>query len=532
MASSEEEKISCTSCHAAEENDEDNNRNEHHCGNEPDSKTLGTKNAPFSHFEAAMRKKMTEGLQTQSNSHEISLKIEEMWKALSKEHRAIWDVGTDSPNSKRKIENVQVKEKKIKKRTRKKDPNAPRRPTPSFLYFSQIMRPRLKQHNKKVKPVEISKILGEQWQSLTPEQKRPFEEKARADKMRWQRETEEHKKHCVDQSREPNHNHENKKLHTTEENGLCSQTFVPLKGSAKQGSCQATPDLEKLSSQVSSNSNNDVSRRSQHFQVSSTQQFSNATGFSHFSSKSLFEEDGKTIVTPSVKRDLSFPLVSSTSSTKEEKTDSPKIELSQSPCPFESKKPQKDAPILSEIDSAKAHQYEAVKSSKVPPVPQHKSTLGLTTLQKQLAIVVEAELRIVETKIQKTSTSQTCTKESSKYQTFSTNSQIDQINSNQTTQNQVTTFEDTAEQRYAINQTSGYPYFQLHFLRYPFVPYNSFINSSYHLATHSSHPYPSMHTSSREGCPAMSSSNQSACFGKYADSPSYFSHYEPITSGW
>ncbi|GLE09901.1 hypothetical protein PINS_up021840 [Pythium insidiosum] len=45
----------------------------------------------------------------------------------------------------------------------KKHPDAPKRASSAFLFYSQVMRPRIKAENPDMKNTEISKQLGEAW---------------------------------------------------------------------------------------------------------------------------------------------------------------------------------------------------------------------------------------------------------------------------------------------------------------------------------------------------------------------------------
>jgi len=59
------------------------------------------------------------------------------------------------------------------------------------LFYSQVMRPRIKAENPEMKNTEISKQLGEAWSKATKAQKAPFVEKEKEDRARYKREMEE-----------------------------------------------------------------------------------------------------------------------------------------------------------------------------------------------------------------------------------------------------------------------------------------------------------------------------------------------------
>ncbi|KAI3435903.1 hypothetical protein D9Q98_001961 [Chlorella vulgaris] len=75
-----------------------------------------------------------------------------------------------------------------KKKRQKKDPNAPKRPTTGFFYFSQDQRARIKEANPGFGVGDIAKALGAEWKQLTAEEKAPYEERNKVDKERYARE--------------------------------------------------------------------------------------------------------------------------------------------------------------------------------------------------------------------------------------------------------------------------------------------------------------------------------------------------------
>jgi len=78
------------------------------------------------------------------------------------------------------------KEKKLK------DENAPKRPKTAYLYFSEKVRPEIREENPELKMTEISKIIGEQWKQASPQSKLEYTKKADKDKARYKEEMEEY----------------------------------------------------------------------------------------------------------------------------------------------------------------------------------------------------------------------------------------------------------------------------------------------------------------------------------------------------
>ncbi|POY70702.1 hypothetical protein BMF94_6285 [Rhodotorula taiwanensis] len=70
----------------------------------------------------------------------------------------------------------------------KKDPNAPKRNLSAYMIFSQDKRAEVKEENPDVSFGELGKLLGAKWKSVTPEEKKIYEDKAAADKTRYEKE--------------------------------------------------------------------------------------------------------------------------------------------------------------------------------------------------------------------------------------------------------------------------------------------------------------------------------------------------------
>ncbi len=75
-----------------------------------------------------------------------------------------------------------------------KDPNAPKRPLSTFFLFSQDERPKIKKDNPSLSVADIAKLIGERWRSIGEDKKRHYEERARQEKERYDREITAYKK--------------------------------------------------------------------------------------------------------------------------------------------------------------------------------------------------------------------------------------------------------------------------------------------------------------------------------------------------
>ncbi|KAH7314772.1 hypothetical protein KP509_21G019400 [Ceratopteris richardii] len=80
-----------------------------------------------------------------------------------------------------------------KKKRRKKDPNAPKRAISSYMYFAQSEREVLKKTNPGLSFQEVGKVIGERWKKLSDAEKERYEESARQDKARYNKEMTEYK---------------------------------------------------------------------------------------------------------------------------------------------------------------------------------------------------------------------------------------------------------------------------------------------------------------------------------------------------
>ncbi|KAH7417287.1 hypothetical protein BKA64DRAFT_295948 [Cadophora sp. MPI-SDFR-AT-0126] len=91
------------------------------------------------------------------------------------------DAGVSVPGAKRKY-----------RRHPKPDENAPERPPSAYVIFSNKMREDLKGRNLSF--TEIAKLVGENWQNLSPGEKDPYEQQAFSAKERYNNELVEYKK--------------------------------------------------------------------------------------------------------------------------------------------------------------------------------------------------------------------------------------------------------------------------------------------------------------------------------------------------
>jgi len=75
-----------------------------------------------------------------------------------------------------------------KKKKSKKDPNAPKRNMSAYFLYSIAARPVVKEENPDASFGDIARIISAKFKELTPEERAGWDEKAAADKVRYNRE--------------------------------------------------------------------------------------------------------------------------------------------------------------------------------------------------------------------------------------------------------------------------------------------------------------------------------------------------------
>ncbi|KAK6501758.1 Non-histone chromosomal protein 6 [Arthrobotrys musiformis] len=69
---------------------------------------------------------------------------------------------------------------------KKKDPNAPKRGLSAYMFFANEQRENVRAENPGIAFGQVGKVLGERWKALTTAQRKPYEDKAKADKQRYE----------------------------------------------------------------------------------------------------------------------------------------------------------------------------------------------------------------------------------------------------------------------------------------------------------------------------------------------------------
>mmetsp|Transcript_34885 Transcript_34885/g.109581 ORF Transcript_34885/g.109581 Transcript_34885/m.109581 type:complete len:582 (-) Transcript_34885:266-2011(-) len=71
---------------------------------------------------------------------------------------------------------------------KKKEPGAPKKCSTAFLFYANVHRSTTKEQHPDLKHSELLKVLGEQWRHLSDVEKEPYEEQAKEDRIRYERE--------------------------------------------------------------------------------------------------------------------------------------------------------------------------------------------------------------------------------------------------------------------------------------------------------------------------------------------------------
>jgi len=83
--------------------------------------------------------------------------------------------------------------KKRPAKRQKRDPNQPKRGANAYMFFQSDVREQVKKEFPLLKMTDIAKKIGEKWHAMAPEEKKPYEEKAAADKVRYEKAMEKYK---------------------------------------------------------------------------------------------------------------------------------------------------------------------------------------------------------------------------------------------------------------------------------------------------------------------------------------------------
>lgn len=132
-----------------------------------------------------------------ANSEEASVGgdlslIAHRWKHLSNDDREYWESMEEKEKARcaKEKKDYALNGGQPKRVRKKKDPSAPKRSLSAFLLWAKISRKDLQRQNPKMPNADISRLLGQVWRKLSPEEKRPFQEQEEKDRMIYNAEME------------------------------------------------------------------------------------------------------------------------------------------------------------------------------------------------------------------------------------------------------------------------------------------------------------------------------------------------------
>ena len=131
--------------------------------------------------------------------------LSENWKALSSHERSIWDAKAAADKVRYQKDLAEYKESdqyakwqalqaetEVKKDKKAKDPNAPKRNISAYMHYAKDTRENVKASQPGLTFGEISKVVSTNWKALSDQERAIWDEKAAADKVRYQNELSEY----------------------------------------------------------------------------------------------------------------------------------------------------------------------------------------------------------------------------------------------------------------------------------------------------------------------------------------------------
>ncbi|RHY01329.1 hypothetical protein DYB36_000818 [Aphanomyces astaci] len=148
--------------------------------------------SPYILFSMDKREEIKSTMAPNAKVTDVMRAIADAWSKMSEDEKAPWKTAAESDKQRYEEEMATYDGPlRVPNKRAKKHPNAPKRASSAFLFYSQVMRPRIKSEHQEMKNTEISKQLGEAWGKATKAQKAPFVEKELVDRARYKREMEE-----------------------------------------------------------------------------------------------------------------------------------------------------------------------------------------------------------------------------------------------------------------------------------------------------------------------------------------------------
>uniref|UniRef100_A0A8P0ST75 High mobility group protein B4 n=2 Tax=Canis lupus familiaris TaxID=9615 RepID=A0A8P0ST75_CANLF len=156
----------------------------------PDCSSCREKNSPQAEhlLDCSWNKFKEQQPNTYLGFKEFSRKCSEKWRSISKHEKAKYEALAKLDKARYQEEMMNYVGKK--KKRRKRDPQAPRRPPSSFLIFCQDHYAQLKRENPTWSVVQVAKASGRMWSVTSGAEKQPYEQRAAVLRARYQEELE------------------------------------------------------------------------------------------------------------------------------------------------------------------------------------------------------------------------------------------------------------------------------------------------------------------------------------------------------
>ncbi|XP_066437874.1 high mobility group protein B3 [Eleutherodactylus coqui] len=124
------------------------------------------------------------------NFAEFSKKCSERWKIMSAKEKTKFE---DLAKADKVRYDREMKDFGPVKGSKKKDPNAPKRPPSGFFLFCSEFRPKIKSTSPGISIGDVAKKLGEMWNNLSDSEKQPYNNKAGKLKEKYEKDVADYK---------------------------------------------------------------------------------------------------------------------------------------------------------------------------------------------------------------------------------------------------------------------------------------------------------------------------------------------------
>ncbi|CAG5118595.1 unnamed protein product, partial [Candidula unifasciata] len=131
----------------------------------------------YFYFLAQCRKEATKAGKPPTKIAEFTKEASEKWRGLTADKKKPFEAAAAEDKKRYEVEMAAYKGKSV-------DPNKPKRPpTAYFLFLAGF---RIRMANKGIEHKELLKMAGEEWRSMTNEDKKPYEKQALEESKKYE----------------------------------------------------------------------------------------------------------------------------------------------------------------------------------------------------------------------------------------------------------------------------------------------------------------------------------------------------------